>query len=138
MIPKNQVRKVKQGSVGSSVVAKSIRPMVLIGSSRAGQTFTKDVVVEAMASFRISHLKLADGVGLGKKNFGKEDRELNWAQAQRTLHGLDLPEVQYVECNNHNELNQMAEDAKRQAEMTRSSDATQHGCSSVCIVREFL
>lgn len=54
-----------------------------------------------------------------KKNFGKEDRELKWAQAQRTLHGLDPPEVQYVERNNHNELNQMAEDAKRRAEMTR-------------------
>ncbi|GJZ05246.1 kinesin-like protein KIN-7E [Tanacetum coccineum] len=39
---------------------ESIRPTVLIGSSRAGQTFTKDVV-EAMASFHISHLKLADG-----------------------------------------------------------------------------
>ncbi|GKD48760.1 hypothetical protein Tco_1277736, partial [Tanacetum coccineum] len=39
-------------------------PTVLIGSSRAGQTFTKDVI-KAMASFRISHLKLADGVGLG-------------------------------------------------------------------------
>ncbi|GKE18726.1 hypothetical protein Tco_1426303, partial [Tanacetum coccineum] len=54
-----------------------------------------------------------------KKNFGKEDRELKWAQAQRTLHGLDPPEVQYVERNNHSELNQMAEDAKRRAEMTR-------------------
>lgn len=54
-----------------------------------------------------------------KRNFGKEDRELKWAQAQRTLHGLDPPEVQYIERNNHNELNQMAEDAKRRAEMTR-------------------
>ncbi|GKF72096.1 hypothetical protein Tco_0208210, partial [Tanacetum coccineum] len=39
-------------------------PTVLIGSSRDGHTFTKDVV-EAMASFRISHLKLADGVWAG-------------------------------------------------------------------------
>ncbi|KAL4568436.1 hypothetical protein LXL04_024049 [Taraxacum kok-saghyz] len=54
-----------------------------------------------------------------KRNFGKEDRELKWAQAQRTLHGLDPPEVQYVERNSHNELNQMAEDAIRRAEMTR-------------------
>lgn len=51
----------------------------------------------------------------------KEDRELKWAQAQRTLHGLDRPEVQYVEHSSHNELNQMAEDAKRRAEMTRYS-----------------
>ncbi|PWA44897.1 P-type ATPase [Artemisia annua] len=54
-----------------------------------------------------------------KRNFGKEDRELKWAQAQRTLHGLDPPEVLHVERNNHSELNQMAEDAKRRAEMTR-------------------
>ncbi|XP_024974394.1 plasma membrane ATPase 1-like [Cynara cardunculus var. scolymus] len=54
-----------------------------------------------------------------KRNFGKEDRELKWAQAQRTLHGLDPPETQFVERNNHNELNQMAEDAIRRAEMTR-------------------
>ncbi|KAF5755038.1 putative P-type H(+)-exporting transporter [Helianthus annuus] len=54
-----------------------------------------------------------------KRNFGKEDRELKWAQAQRTLHGLDPPEIHSVDRNNHNELNQMAEDAKRRAEMTR-------------------
>ncbi|KVI02527.1 Cation-transporting P-type ATPase [Cynara cardunculus var. scolymus] len=31
-----------------------------------------------------------------KRNFGKEDRELKWAQAQRTLHGLDPPETQFA------------------------------------------
>ncbi|XP_071703295.1 plasma membrane ATPase 3-like [Rutidosis leptorrhynchoides] len=54
-----------------------------------------------------------------KENFGKQDRELKWAQAQRTLHGLDPPEVQYVKRSNQYELNQMAEDSKRRAEMTR-------------------
>ncbi|XP_076917457.1 plasma membrane ATPase 3-like [Bidens hawaiensis] len=54
-----------------------------------------------------------------KRNFGKEDRELKWAQAQRTLHGLDPPEIHNVDRNNYNELNQMAEDAKRRAEMAR-------------------
>lgn len=58
-----------------------------------------------------------------KTNFGKEDREAKWVQAQRTLHGLDPPKVQYVDRNNHNELNQMAEDAKRRAEMARYATA---------------
>lgn len=52
-----------------------------------------------------------------KKDFGKEDRELKWAQAQRTLHGL--PEMQKGERSNHNELNQIAEEAKRRADMAR-------------------
>nr|GEX10074.1 plasma membrane ATPase 1-like [Tanacetum cinerariifolium] len=61
-----------------------------------------------------------------KKKFGKEDRELNWAEAQRTLPRLDPPEVQYVELNNHNELNQMAEDAKRRAEMTSAGEEDEY------------
>ncbi|XP_020548158.1 plasma membrane ATPase 2-like isoform X2 [Sesamum indicum] len=54
-----------------------------------------------------------------KKDFGKEDRELKWAQAQRTLHGLHPPQTQFGERNNYNELNQIAEEAKRRAEMAR-------------------
>ncbi|KAL3629311.1 ATPase 11, plasma membrane-type [Castilleja foliolosa] len=54
-----------------------------------------------------------------KKDFGKEDRELKWVQAQRTLHGLHPPEAQYGERSNHNDLNQLAEEARRRAEMAR-------------------
>ncbi|XP_073150019.1 plasma membrane ATPase 1-like [Henckelia pumila] len=54
-----------------------------------------------------------------KKDFGKEERELKWAQAQRTLHGLHPPETQFGERSNYNDLNQMAEEAKRRAEMAR-------------------
>jgi H+-transporting ATPase len=54
-----------------------------------------------------------------KKDFGKEDRELKWAQAQRTLHGLHPPETQFSERGSYNELNQIAEEAKRRAEMAR-------------------
>ncbi|XP_076951361.1 plasma membrane ATPase 2-like [Bidens hawaiensis] len=57
-----------------------------------------------------------------KRNFGKEDHELKWAQAQRTLHRLDPPEIHNVDRNNYNELNQMAEDAKRRAKMARYYD----------------
>lgn len=53
-----------------------------------------------------------------KKDFGKEDRELKWAQAQRTLHGLHPPETQ-GERTNYNDLNQIAEEARRRAEMAR-------------------
>ncbi|KAG9159757.1 hypothetical protein Leryth_007779 [Lithospermum erythrorhizon] len=54
-----------------------------------------------------------------KKNFGKEERELKWAQAQRTLHGLYSPETRLGERTRVNELNQLAEDARRRAEMAR-------------------
>ncbi|MFS7986027.1 putative P-type H(+)-exporting transporter [Helianthus anomalus] len=32
-----------------------------------------------------------------KRNFGKEHRKVKWAQAQRTLHGLDPTEIHSVD-----------------------------------------
>lgn len=55
-----------------------------------------------------------------KKDFGKEQRELQWAHAQRTLHGLDVPDRKmFGDRNTFTELNQMAEEAKRRAEIAR-------------------
>ncbi|KAL6580233.1 Plasma membrane ATPase 2 [Orobanche minor] len=55
-----------------------------------------------------------------KKDFGKEQRELKWAHAQRTLHGLQVPDTKlFNETNNFSELNQLAEEAKRRAEVAR-------------------
>lgn len=55
-----------------------------------------------------------------KKDFGKEQRELKWAHAQRTLHGLQVPDTKlFNENNNFSELNQLAEEAKRRAEIAR-------------------
>uniref|UniRef100_J3NFC5 Plasma membrane ATPase n=1 Tax=Oryza brachyantha TaxID=4533 RepID=J3NFC5_ORYBR len=55
-----------------------------------------------------------------KKDFGKEERELKWAHAQRTLHGLQPPDAKmFPEKAGYNELNQMAEEAKRRAEIAR-------------------
>ncbi|TVU45645.1 hypothetical protein EJB05_05136, partial [Eragrostis curvula] len=53
-----------------------------------------------------------------KKDFGKEERELKWAHAQRTLHGLQPPDAKLFP-ERANELNQMAEEAKRRAEIAR-------------------
>lgn len=53
-----------------------------------------------------------------KKHFGKEERELKWAHAQRTLHGLQPPDAKLFP-ERVNELNQMAEEAKRRAEIAR-------------------
>ncbi|KAG2536051.1 hypothetical protein PVAP13_9NG154000 [Panicum virgatum] len=53
-----------------------------------------------------------------KKDFGKEERELKWAHAQRTLHGLQPPDAKPFP-ERVNELNQMAEEAKRRAEIAR-------------------
>ena len=55
-----------------------------------------------------------------KKDFGKEERELKWAHAQRTLHGLQAPDTKmFSDRTSFTELNQMAEEAKRRAEIAR-------------------
>ena len=55
-----------------------------------------------------------------QKDFGKEARELKWAHAQRTLHGLHPPETKmFNERSNFTDLNQMAEEARRRAEIAR-------------------
>lgn len=55
-----------------------------------------------------------------KKDFGKEERELKWAHAQRTLHGLQPPDAKmFSDKGGYNELNHMAEEAKRRAEIAR-------------------
>ncbi|OEL33269.1 ATPase 11, plasma membrane-type [Dichanthelium oligosanthes] len=55
-----------------------------------------------------------------KKDFGREERELKWAHAQRTLHGLQAPDTKmFPEKAGYNELNHMAEEAKRRAEIAR-------------------
>ncbi|CAA3030147.1 plasma membrane ATPase 4 [Olea europaea subsp. europaea] len=56
-----------------------------------------------------------------KKDYGKEEREAQWAHAQRTLHGLQAPETTnlFNEKNNYRELSEIAEQAKRRAEIAR-------------------
>ncbi|GAA0144677.1 primary active transporter [Lithospermum erythrorhizon] len=54
-----------------------------------------------------------------KKNFGKEERELKWLKAQRSLHGLHQAESLSGDKPRVNEQNQLAEDARRRAEMAR-------------------
>ncbi|KAL2338657.1 hypothetical protein Fmac_013103 [Flemingia macrophylla] len=56
-----------------------------------------------------------------KKDYGKEEREAQWAHAQRTLHGLQPPETSSIfnEKNSYRELSEIAEQAKRRAEVAR-------------------
>ncbi|KAL9254737.1 Plasma membrane ATPase-like protein [Drosera capensis] len=57
-----------------------------------------------------------------KKDYGKEEREAQWALAQRTLHGLKPPETSsnlFPEKGNYRELSEIAEQAKRRAEVAR-------------------
>ncbi|CAL9155649.1 unnamed protein product [Musa hybrid cultivar] len=55
-----------------------------------------------------------------QKDFGKEARELKWAHAQRTLHGLQPPDTKmFGDRSSFTELNQIAEEAKRRAEIAR-------------------
>ncbi|KAL7193899.1 hypothetical protein ACSBR2_025523 [Camellia fascicularis] len=56
-----------------------------------------------------------------KKDYGKEEREAQWALAQRTLHGLQPPETStlFNEKSSYRELSEIAEQAKRRAEVAR-------------------
>lgn len=57
-----------------------------------------------------------------KKDYGKEEREAQWALAQRTLHGLQAPESAaplFQDKNSYRELSEIAEQAKRRAEVAR-------------------
>ncbi|KAG8375333.1 hypothetical protein BUALT_Bualt10G0089300 [Buddleja alternifolia] len=56
-----------------------------------------------------------------KSNYGKEEREAQWAAAQRTLHGLQPPETNNIfpEKSSYRELSEIAEQAKRRAEVAR-------------------
>ncbi|XP_074273721.1 plasma membrane ATPase-like isoform X2 [Silene latifolia] len=57
-----------------------------------------------------------------KKDFGKGEREAQWAHAQRTLHGLEAPETSsnlFQDNNSYRELSEIAEQAKRRAEIAR-------------------
>ena len=58
-----------------------------------------------------------------KKDFGIEEREAQWALAQRTLHGLQNPQTAplFADKSSYRELSEIAEQAKRRAEIARSS-----------------
>lgn len=60
-----------------------------------------------------------------KKDYGREEREAQWATAQRTLHGLQPPEVaanaHFSDKSSYRELSEIAEQAKRRAEIARYS-----------------
>ncbi|EXB95573.1 ATPase 8, plasma membrane-type [Morus notabilis] len=53
-----------------------------------------------------------------KKDYGRGEREAQWAMAQRTLHGLQSPRALFNDKNNH-ESTDIAEQAKRRAEVAR-------------------
>ncbi|KAM0952121.1 putative P-type H(+)-exporting transporter [Dioscorea sansibarensis] len=55
-----------------------------------------------------------------KKDFGKESRELKWANAQRTLNGLQPPDTKmFNDRTSLDDPNHMAEESKRRAEIAR-------------------
>ncbi|XP_074581213.1 plasma membrane ATPase-like [Curcuma longa] len=56
-----------------------------------------------------------------KKNYGREEREAQWAVAQRTLHGLQTPDSTnlFSDKSSFLELSEIAEQAKRRAEIAR-------------------
>lgn len=56
-----------------------------------------------------------------KKDYGREEREAQWAQHQRSMHGLNPPETEQIlnERNNYRELSEIAEQARKRAEIAR-------------------
>ncbi|XP_022133234.1 plasma membrane ATPase 4-like [Momordica charantia] len=56
-----------------------------------------------------------------KKDYGKEEREAQWATTQRTIHGLQPPQPNNLTSDrgNYGELSEIAEQARRRAEIAR-------------------
>ncbi|XP_030468805.1 ATPase 8, plasma membrane-type-like isoform X2 [Syzygium oleosum] len=54
-----------------------------------------------------------------KKDYGKGEREAQWALAERTLHGLQPPQALFNDKSSYRELSEIAEQAKRRAEVAR-------------------
>ncbi|KAF8110798.1 hypothetical protein N665_0079s0110 [Sinapis alba] len=55
----------------------------------------------------------------GKKNFGKDERMAAWATETRTQHGLETGQKPMYERHGATELSNMADEAKRRAELAR-------------------
>ncbi|KAJ6747869.1 CALCIUM-TRANSPORTING ATPASE [Salix koriyanagi] len=68
--------------------------------------------------FAISFIKLFAALTT-KKDCGKGEREAQWATARRTLHGLQSPETMKNDKASCKELSELAEQAKRRAEVAR-------------------
>ncbi|KAJ7961902.1 Plasma membrane ATPase [Quillaja saponaria] len=79
-------------------------------------------VISAMVSWKLAGI---NGIGWGwagvhLRNFGREAREAAWAAEQRTLHGLRSVESKmFTERSTFRDINIMAEEAKRRAEIAR-------------------
>ncbi|KAI3670453.1 hypothetical protein L1987_53727 [Smallanthus sonchifolius] len=56
-----------------------------------------------------------------KKDYGRGEREAQWASYQRTLHGLQAPNANEIlsDKSDYRELSELAEQAKRRAEVAR-------------------
>ncbi|KAH7857876.1 hypothetical protein Vadar_017451 [Vaccinium darrowii] len=54
-----------------------------------------------------------------KTDYGRGEREAQWALAQRTLHGLQAPNAGEIFYDKNGELSEIAEQAKRRAEVAR-------------------
>ncbi|KAI4379828.1 hypothetical protein MLD38_006074 [Melastoma candidum] len=56
-----------------------------------------------------------------KKDYGKGEREAQWAHAQRTLHGLQPPQTSslFNDKSSYRELSEIADQARRRAEVAR-------------------
>ncbi|CAH8360066.1 unnamed protein product [Eruca vesicaria subsp. sativa] len=54
-----------------------------------------------------------------KKDYGRGEREAQWALAQRTLHGLKPPQSMFEDTATYTELSEIAEQAKKRAEVAR-------------------
>ncbi|RVX17563.1 Plasma membrane ATPase 4 [Vitis vinifera] len=97
--------------------------LLLLGAFIAAQ-LVKNVatVISVYANWGFARIK---GTGwtafTTKKDYGKEEREAQWAAAQRTLHGLQPPETSNIfsDKSGYRELSEIAEQAKRRAEVAR-------------------
>ncbi|GAU27850.1 hypothetical protein TSUD_114300 [Trifolium subterraneum] len=102
---------------------QAVMTVVFFWAAHASNFFSDKFGVR---SIRENHEELTAAVYLqtaftSKKDYGRGEREAQWAAAQRTLHGLNPPETEQVlgEANSYRELSELAEQAKKRAEIAR-------------------
>ncbi|XP_039032847.1 plasma membrane ATPase 4-like [Hibiscus syriacus] len=93
--------------------------LLLVTAFIIAQLFTIRYILSGKAWLNLLENKSAFTT---KKNYGKEEREAQWALAQRTLHRLQPPETTnlFNEKSSYRELSEIAEQAKRRAEVASS------------------
>ncbi|XXG64619.1 hypothetical protein AAC387_Pa05g2522 [Persea americana] len=95
---------------------------LLVSAFLAAQLVATIIAVYALSGKAWNNMLDNKTAFTSKKDYGRGEREAQWALAQRTLHGLQPPESAELfndKNNNYRDLSELAEQAKKRAEIAR-------------------